>query len=77
LACCECDADPQTAKEEPPLSIVFCFHLSAIGEVLAMLRDANLLVQLAFAFAGSVCASCLKEAGPRRRPEKRHKGNQE
>jgi hypothetical protein len=59
---------------KPPLSIVFCFYLSAIGEVVAILRDANLLVQLAFAFAVCVCASCLNEGGPRtRRLEKRRR----
>jgi hypothetical protein len=62
---------------KPPLSIVLALYLSTIGEVMAMLRDANLMIQLAFAFAVYVCASCLKNSEPRRRPEKRRKGNRE
>jgi hypothetical protein len=46
---------------KPYLPLVVSFDLAVVGEIVAMVTDANLLIQLPLAWAVCILASCLTQ----------------
>jgi hypothetical protein len=47
---------------KPSVPLLFSFNLAVVGEIVAMVTDASLLVQLALAWSACVCADLLRDA---------------
>jgi hypothetical protein len=54
-------------KPKPPAALLVAFQLALIGEIVAVISDANLLVQLALAWSATVCADLLRDADHQRK----------